>query len=351
MRRRTARSLAFLCAALLAAAPAPAADPGLSEAADAPKRNLSIGVAPFERVGPAASEAPDVALLLADRLATRGVGVVVGPAKLGAPAQGRPGPEDVRRWASAAGVGAIVVGRATQLGRRTSLDVQLRSGASGASEGTFVEEAAGPQEIVAAVDKLAARLVEGLERIASAAGARRASPPQAAALSAAPAAPVSTAPPAAGPGRAAGGALDLGSLRRDKPISIQSTELEAIQGDGRRRFVFTGNVRVTQEDMSLRADRLEAFYPEGGSQPERLVARGHVVVTQNDRRASCDEATYVNAQQRVICRGNAEMQQGSDRVRGKEIELHLDTRQLFVRGGAEVRITPKPQGGQNGGGA
>ena len=67
------------------------------------------------------------------------------------------------------------------------------------------------------------------------------------------------------------------------------------------------------------------------------------------RKASCDEATYVNSKQRVYCRGNAEMQQGSDRVRGKEIELHLDTQQLFVRGGAEVRITPKQKAG--GGGA
>ena len=59
--------------------------------------------------------------------------------------------------------------------------------------------------------------------------------------------------------------------------------------------IFTHNVQVTQGDIDLQADRLEAFYPEGSSQPERLEAEGNVRVVQADRRARCERATYLQS--------------------------------------------------------
>ena len=49
-----------------------------------------IGVAPFESVAPQGQTTPDVASHVAQRLATRGIGPVVGPAALGAPARFEP---------------------------------------------------------------------------------------------------------------------------------------------------------------------------------------------------------------------------------------------------------------------
>ena len=128
----------------------------------------------------------------------------------------------------------------------------------------------------------------------------------------------------------------LGSLRSDGPISIQSEQLDVVSHGGRRHLLFQHNVRVQQGDIRLRADTLDAYYAEGDSQPERLVARGGVLVTQGDRVANCEEATYLQAEQLIICSGSAELVQGCDVVRGGRIEFDLEREHFTVMGAASV---------------
>ena len=126
--------------------------------------------------------------------------------------------------------------------------------------------------------------------------------------------------------------------RSDDPISIKSDELEVLPQDGGRRLVFSRNVVVVQGDIQLRANRLEAIYPQGASQPDSLHATGHVFVIQGDREARCEDATYVRASDTIFCRGNAEVVQGCDRVRGREIEFDLANDRVRVSGAASVLI-------------
>jgi lipopolysaccharide transport protein LptA len=324
---RAAFALAF---ALLAICGLPRAAAGAEESSSrasvSPKAPMAIGVAPFEVRAPEAEAVPDVGALLADRLATKGVDRVVGPSALGATAHAEPSDAEVRAWAAGAQVQALVVGRATRVGRQLALDAHLRAGASGAKIGTYVAEAPGADDVAAAVDRLASQVVEG--------------------WSAAAGTPVAAAPPPAKtPKRLSPDAtLSEAGFDRNAPININSAELEAIQEDGgRRRFVFSGKVKVAQDNVTLTSDRLEAFYPSGTSQPDRLVATGHVVVSQENKRANCDQATYLSAQQRIFCRGNAELRQGEDVAKGQEIELHLDTQRMFIKGGATIRIQPREQ--------
>jgi lipopolysaccharide export system protein LptA len=55
----------------------------------------------------------------------------------------------------------------------------------------------------------------------------------------------------------------------------------------------------------------------------------------------CDAATYYQAQDRLVCRGNAELRQGSDRVRGREIEIFPKRNRVKVKGGAIVNVVPE----------
>lgn len=299
-----------------------------SAGAVSPKAPMSIGVAPFEAAAPVGADVPDVASLLADRLATKGVERVVGPSALGAAARAEPSEDELRAWATGAEVDAVVVGRTTRVGNRFSLDARLRAGKSGALVATYVAEAPGADDLAGAVDRLASQIVEG--------------------WSAAAGTPLATASPAepGGPKRLRPDApLAATGFNSKAPISINSSELEAVQEGNKRRFVFSGKVEVKQDNVKLTADRLDAFYPAESSQPERLVAKGHVVVSQDGKEARCDEATYVNRDQRIFCRGNAELKQGEDRAQGKEIELQLDTQRMFIRGGAQIRIQPREQAG------
>lgn len=296
----------------------------LPAAAEAGRAAVALGVAEFERVPPGSPEIPDVGALLADRLAAQGAERVVGPARLQAPASAEPTDDEVRGVAARARVSAIVVGRTTRRGAGLAIEARLRGASSGAPVSTYLADVARPEDLVPAIERLADQILgQGVPALAAATPAAVGAAPRGGL------APGSVLP------------IDLASSRRDAPLDIKSDELEAFQNDRSKRFLFTGNVRVSQDAMHLQADRLEAFYPPDASEPDRLVATGRVVISQKDQEARCDVATYLKADQRIFCRGNAEMRQGEDRVRGKEIEIRLDTDQLIVRGGAEVHIRPK----------
>jgi lipopolysaccharide transport protein LptA len=127
--------------------------------------------------------------------------------------------------------------------------------------------------------------------------------------------------------------LDSGS-----PISIHADELEAVQNGGVRQLVFTKNVVVTQDDVTIRSTRLEAYYPPGASQPDRLVAQGSVRMRQGDREARCDNATFDRLRDLVVCRGDAVLQDVDGCVAGDRIEFDLAADTVTVKGGARVMI-------------
>ena len=312
--------VAVLCLAL--ALPASGAAP--PKAAEATR--VAIGVAAFESVGAPAAGATDVARLLADRIGTRGVHAVVGPGELGAPGDAEPTPAEIQDWAAAAGVSTIAVGRTTWIGGRQSIDIRLRTGDSGGLLGTYVAEARTPEELASGLDRLAAEIVA-----ATVAWLKK---------------EVSAAPPVgveAPPRIPDGNALGISGFKSDQPLSIFSDELVASQTGGTRRLVFTKGVRVEQGDLKLQSARLEAFYPEKASQPERLVASGGVRVVQGAREARCDQATYYRSEERLVCEGHAELRDGADNVAGEVIEFDLAAERVVVKGGASVLFHPEPE--------
>lgn len=281
-------------------------------------RAEGVGVATFEVV-PSGQQAPELGVLLANRLATRGVGRVAGPSELGAPARFEPAVAEVQGWARAAAVDAIVVGRTTRVGSAISVHAKLIDGVSGKPVGkTVVQDAARPEELGRAIDGLTASL---LDRLAERPGAVSA--------------PAPAAKPTPKPRTGA-------TLDRSKPLSIQSDELEAApDANGRRRLTFVGHVRARQGELSLDSDRLEAFYPAGASEPEKLAASGHVTIRQADRLARCAEAVFYRSDERVVCSGElAEIEQACDLLRSPRITFHLNSERLEAAGPVDVKIRP-----------
>ena len=158
------------------------------------------------------------------------------------------------------------------------------------------------------------------------------------------AAALSAASSVAAPTKAAGEGehqpFGIGIPDSDQPISIRADELEAVSTGGARRLIFTANVRVEQADIRIESDLLEAFYPKGEKQPDRLVATGNVRLTQKDVEARCDHATYERIAQLLLCEGNAELRDGENRVAGSTIEFDLEREIVKVKGGASVLIYP-----------
>ena len=280
-----------------------------------------VGVARFEVV-PSGQVAPDVGEHVAQRLATRGLGRVAGPSELGAPARFEVTPDEARGWAQAAGVDSIVVGRTTKVGSELAVHAKLLDGATGAAIGApLVEEVPRPEDLGRTIDRLTGTLAARL--------AKRPGGPKAA-----PAAKDDSKERAAA------------SFDKGQPLSVQSDQLDSqLDKDGRRHLVFTGHVRAVQGDLTLVSDVLEAFAAANASEPDRLVAHGHVTIKQLGRTARCAEATFFRDEQRVVCTGQlAEIEQECDLVRGPKITFHMGTQRLEVEGGADVQIRPDVPG-------
>ena len=298
---------------------------GVEDEPAAEVARVRIGVAPFEVAGPSGAEVPDFATLLADLLGARGVGRIVGPEQLGAPATAQLEASAARAWAAAAAVDGVVVGRTTQLGNRFSIDVQLLSATSGAVVDSYIAEIARSDQATSAVAKLADRVIAGVLGLVG---------------------PADRAPPPAAR-RAAGSGRSLRVFDGSAPISIKSRTLEATEVNGNRRLVFSGDVNVVQGDLTMTSDRLTADYPKGASEPSRLVAQGSVRIIQGNQEARCDKGTFQRAEELLLCCGHAELRSGASRVRGKCIEFDLANQTLRIED-ATVNIIPEPTDGGSG---
>ena len=145
-------------------------------------------------------------------------------------------------------------------------------------------------------------------------------------------------------------ATDLGLvIDPSKPMNIQADEFEAARAEGGGDVItFSRSVVATQEDMRLSSDWLEARYPKGGGNPERITARGSVRVTQPGTEIVCGELVYDSRACRITCSsdvGTAVVTRGQDVIKGREIEIDLCANKLRVRGRAAIELRPASERG------
>ncbi len=273
----------------------------------APAARGEVGVAPFAVNAGDGETLPDVANPLALKLGGLGVGAVVPPATVGATATP---PSSAERAALRERTGArtLVVGSATRIGEQLSLDARVLDLDSGLELGTpLVERASGEADLPRAVDALAARVAS-----------RILEPPPAS--------------PAPDPDKKKRKKRRVGEPR--EPIEIQADTLDAQTVAGGRRLRFSGHVNAVQGEISLQCEGLEAFYPTGASEPDKLIAKGGIRVKQRDRTATCDEAIFYRSEDKLVCTGKpAELTEECNRAEAERITFYLESEKVeMVRG-------------------
>jgi lipopolysaccharide transport protein LptA len=249
---------------------------------------------------------------------------------------------EIRDLAAGAGAAYVLIGR--WLPERLSADgapvleasLELRSGHSGATEyryrmsGSSGARSDGTDRLAqiedTEIDRVAQAMLQDLRLSAEPAGP-------------APVAASSSVAPDSSPNpieKKRGKRTDFLSVARDQPIQIKSEKLELLAEGDTKHLVFSDSVQVIQGEMRLFAGHLEAFYPDGASQPNRLNASQNVRVTEGNLEVRCREAIYLRDDGLVICRGDALLIQGCDEVRGQEIVFDLDEERVNVKGAASV---------------
>lgn len=120
------------------------------------------------------------------------------------------------------------------------------------------------------------------------------------------------------------------------PIDITADHLSA--DSAKESVTFEGNVVVTQEDVTLHADRVFAEYSRGAKAIEKITAEGNVRVVQGGRVARAVRAVFYNLEQRVVLSGGADLAYGGNTLKGESMTIYLRENRSVVTGGEGGRV-------------
>lgn len=145
----------------------------------------------------------------------------------------------------------------------------------------------------------------------------------------------------------------------DEPIHVVSDRLEV---DNQTQVAnFIGAVKAVQGDVTIICDTMEVYYDrdqqdkasdpaaaaglmDGGGKVRQVVALGHVKVTQQDRVAVGQKATYWAGGRKILLEGKATVWRGTNQLSGEQITVFLDEDRAVVHGkpGKRVAVTIAP---------
>jgi lipopolysaccharide export system protein LptA len=169
---------------------------------------------------------------------------------------------------------------------------------------------------------------------------------------------VVTAPGLAQSEKKSPGLFKAPAQMRDEPVRIASLSLEV--RDRAKLATFSGNVHIIQGDLDLRSNTLLVFYADdkgtsgakqatagtgGNQQIRRMEARGSVVITRNDQRATADHAEYDVLKNMLTMNGNVVVTRCEDVMRGERLVVNMTTGVSRMEGRIEGVLIPKSRDG------
>lgn len=134
------------------------------------------------------------------------------------------------------------------------------------------------------------------------------------------------------------------------PIDFAADRIEL--QDRANRVLLTGNVRISQAEMTLNAARVTVSYTgeiTGGS-PEvsRLDAAGGVTVVRPDQSARSQFAVYDLNRRVITMVGGVTLRQGANNVSGGRLTINLDTGRATIDGSGVGGSAPGASPNQGG---
>ena len=132
-----------------------------------------------------------------------------------------------------------------------------------------------------------------------------------------------------------GGVSALKGHNSNAPVDVSAQRLEV--QDRADRAMFTGNVHVTQAELTLDTQRLTVAYSgrqgSGGVQIKRLDAAGGVVVHSPSETAKGDFGIYDLDRKLITVLGNVQLNQGNNQLNGSRLVIDLDSGRAVIDGG------------------
>lgn len=129
------------------------------------------------------------------------------------------------------------------------------------------------------------------------------------------------------------------------PIHIKSDRMEAMDKNG--TVIFKGNVIAVKGDLTINADRLDVIYTEkkekksGGRQRrvlKKIVATGHVKIVQGKKVGTGQKAIYDKQAEKLVLTGDAQVWEGSNRIKGNRITLYINEDRSVVESSGSQKV-------------
>lgn len=133
---------------------------------------------------------------------------------------------------------------------------------------------------------------------------------------------------------AASGAAAQSHHDSNADIDVASVHAELL--DRENKLLLTGDVKITQAEMVLNAERVVLTYTgeiqSGSPELSRLDASGGVRVTRPDQTASSQYAVYDLNRHVITMIGGVTLTQGPNVVRGSRLSINLDSGRATIDG-------------------
>ena len=134
--------------------------------------------------------------------------------------------------------------------------------------------------------------------------------------------------------------IAFGDLEQDtsQPVQVGADQLVVNNADG--SAVFTGNVEVTQGEMTLQAGEVRVKYGADQTQIDQLIASGGVSITNLADKASSTEAVYTIASGVIVLTGNVQLAQGPSTMQGQKLTINLKDGTGIMEGRVTTTFVP-----------
>ena len=135
------------------------------------------------------------------------------------------------------------------------------------------------------------------------------------------------------------GAQGFAGHDSNAPVNYAADRIE--MQDKASRVVLSGNVQITQGDLSLRAPRTTVSYTnEGSLKIQRLDASGGVDMTRGNESARGDVAVYDFNRRIITLVGNVSLKRAAgDTLRSGRMVIDLNTHNTVTDAGAGGRVS------------
>ncbi len=133
---------------------------------------------------------------------------------------------------------------------------------------------------------------------------------------------------------------------------INATDMVDIEADrldiyrDKEEAVFSENVTAKKGDMTLMCQKLQMLYNTSTKKVSQLVASEKVLITWQDKQATCDQAKYFLDQEKIFLTGNVIITRGEEKMSAQSVTIDMKTGSQVAEGKeGKVKIRIKTEQG------